>query len=128
MNVGLRYEFFPPATDGDGHLNGLQLQKGNSIPESIANASAQFMERSHEPDNNNFAPRFGFAWNPKGGGTTAFVADTVSTSTGQASTAVGPRTRLCLPPSSSAPNSATHLPTAWVIPASRSSDTLLTSR
>src|SRR5205085_481771 len=39
VNVGLRYENFPPATDADGHLNGLVLDKGNSISESLVDAS-----------------------------------------------------------------------------------------
>jgi hypothetical protein len=68
VNVGLRYENYPPATDGDGHLNGLVLAQGSSFAERLAGASAQFMDRSVKFDNNNFAPRFGFAWNPGGKG------------------------------------------------------------
>jgi hypothetical protein len=68
LNVGLRYENYPPATDGDGHLNGLVLGAGASFPERLAGASAQFLDRSVRFDNNNFAPRFGFAWNPGGKG------------------------------------------------------------
>ncbi|MCU1325636.1 MAG: Cna domain protein, partial [Bryobacterales bacterium] len=68
VNVGLRYENYAPATDGDGHLNGLVLGKGANLSERLVDASAQFLDRPHRPDNNNFAPRFGFAWNPGGRG------------------------------------------------------------
>jgi hypothetical protein len=71
VNVGLRYENYPPATDADGHVNGLVLGAGSSFPERLANASAQFLDRPAKFDNNNFAPRFGFAWNPGGRGKTA---------------------------------------------------------
>jgi hypothetical protein len=71
LNVGLRYEDFPPATDADGHNNGLILGRGSSFPERLATASAQYIDVGHKNDKNNFAPRFGFAWDPGGRGKTA---------------------------------------------------------
>jgi hypothetical protein len=68
INIGLRYENYFPGTDEDGHANNLRLGAGNSLPERLVDASAQFVKRTAKFDNNNFAPRFGFAWNPDGRG------------------------------------------------------------
>src|SRR5260370_40665481 len=57
VNAGLRYENFPPATDGDGHLNGLVLGPGSSCPERLARASAQFLEHNLRCDTANIAAR-----------------------------------------------------------------------
>ena len=68
MNIGLRYENYTPGRDEDGHANNLKLGSGNSLSERLVDASAQFVKRTAKFDNNNFAPRFGFAWNPDGRG------------------------------------------------------------
>src|SRR5205085_11121636 len=51
VNIGLRYENFPPASDADGHLNGLKLGPGQRIPESLLDASTPFFEHRHPSDN-----------------------------------------------------------------------------
>jgi hypothetical protein len=71
VNVGMRYENFLPPTDADGLLPDLVLAPGRSFSEQLANASTQYVDRSRPPDNNNIAPRFGFAWNAGGRGKTA---------------------------------------------------------
>ena len=71
LNIGLRWEDFPPVTDADGHLNNLVMGPGSTLSERLVNASSQYMDVGHPNDKNNFAPRFGFAWNPGGKGKTA---------------------------------------------------------
>ena len=71
VNIGLRYENYLPGTDEDGHANNLKLGTGNNLSERLVDASAQFVTRTAKFDNNNFAPRFGFAWNPDGRGKTS---------------------------------------------------------
>ena len=68
INIGVRYENYTPGRDEDGHANNLRLGTGNSLQERLVDASAQFVKRTAKFDNNNFAPRFGFAWNPDGRG------------------------------------------------------------
>ncbi len=68
INIGMRYENYFPGTDDDGHANNLKLATGNSFAERLSNASAQFVKRTAKFDNNNFAPRFGFAWDPRSNG------------------------------------------------------------
>ncbi|HEX5082119.1 MAG TPA: TonB-dependent receptor [Blastocatellia bacterium] len=60
LNIGLRYEYYSPLTEKDGRLSNLFFTPG-------AEQSAQVrpVERLYEPDKNNFAPRFGFAYSPK---------------------------------------------------------------
>lgn len=71
LNIGLRWELFNPATDADDDYNTFVLGPGGSFPEQLAEGSAQYVKRGVDPDYNNFAPRFGFAWNPGSRGTMA---------------------------------------------------------
>lgn len=56
-HTDLQNENYPPATDADGHNNGLVLGPGSSFPERLATASAQYLVRGAKFDNNNFGPR-----------------------------------------------------------------------
>ncbi|MBI2689989.1 MAG: TonB-dependent receptor [Acidobacteria bacterium] len=70
LNVGVRWEYYGPPVERDG-LQG-SLDKVGSI-NSIANIDGFTVQRTNtwfNKDWNNFAPRFGFAWNVGGDGKT----------------------------------------------------------
>jgi hypothetical protein len=71
LNLGMRWEAFMPTTNRDGVYNTFVLGSGTTFAEQLTNGSAEYVKRGVEPDLNNFAPRFGFAWNPGGKGTMA---------------------------------------------------------
>ncbi len=59
VNLGLRYEYYPPLSDAKGQLSNI------TIPSSgLVNAKVGFADSLIQPDRNNFAPRLGFAWSP----------------------------------------------------------------
>ena len=64
LNLGLRYDNFGTLTEKDGLLSTIVFP----TPGSLANASIVEVDELYRPDNNNFAPRFGFAWDPFGDG------------------------------------------------------------
>ena len=68
VNLGLRYENYGTFKDSDGTLRNLVLNPGTSIFERIADARVDFVDEFYPSDNNNFGPRLGFAWDPKGDG------------------------------------------------------------
>jgi hypothetical protein len=70
VNLGLRYEYFgvPGRTDGPADWN-LFYGPGKNRTERLATATLQ-QKAPYSPDYNNFAPRIGFAWDPKGHGKT----------------------------------------------------------
>ncbi|MDP2998345.1 MAG: carboxypeptidase regulatory-like domain-containing protein [Bryobacterales bacterium] len=71
LNMGLRYENYGSPTEINGLLRNLVLGNGASFSERVANGRADIVDTFFPTDNNNFAPRFGFAWNPDGNGKTA---------------------------------------------------------
>lgn len=63
LNIGLRYDNFGTLKEKDGLLSTIVF----STP-SLADARIVEVDELYERDNNNFAPRFGFAWDPWGDG------------------------------------------------------------
>lgn len=71
LNLGLRYENFRPPYEKDAIQSNIVLGSGNDQFERYANSTIQVYPEGtdiYQPDNNNFAPRFGFAWDPTGKG------------------------------------------------------------
>jgi len=66
INAGVRYENYGTFKDQDDTLRNLILSGTGSFNEQLASARVDIVDRFYEPDNNNFAPRLGFAWDPKG--------------------------------------------------------------
>lgn len=62
LNLGLRYEYYSPIKEGDNRLSALVLGQGDR---ALLDARLQIVETLTDPDRNNFAPRFGFAYSPK---------------------------------------------------------------
>jgi Carboxypeptidase regulatory-like domain/TonB dependent receptor-like, beta-barrel len=62
LNIGLRYDHFGTLRERDGKLSTIV-----GLP-SLADARIVEVDQLYERDNNNFAPRFGFAWDPTGEG------------------------------------------------------------
>src|SRR5216683_8020515 len=59
LNLGLRYEYYPPLSDAKGQLSNI------TIPSSgLVNSKVGFADSLIQPDRNNFGPRLGFAWSP----------------------------------------------------------------
>ena len=66
INAGVRYENYGTFVDKDGTLRNLILGSGSTFTEQLASARVDFVDRFYPPDNNNIAPRLGFAWDPTG--------------------------------------------------------------
>ncbi len=60
LTLGLRWEYFAPITETRNRLSNLVY----AAPYTLVGARVQTVDRLFTPDRNNFAPRFGFAYNP----------------------------------------------------------------
>ncbi len=59
LNLGLRYEYYPPLSEKNGDLSNLIFGS-----QGLINSKVVVTNQLFQPDKNNFAPRVGFAWNP----------------------------------------------------------------
>jgi hypothetical protein len=59
VNLGLRYEYYPPLSDTKNQLSNITIPNG-----VLLNATVAFANSLIQPDRNNFGPRLGFAWSP----------------------------------------------------------------
>jgi hypothetical protein len=59
VNLGLRWEYFPPVSEVNGTLSNYIFGSQGFI-----NGSVQVVKQLYKPDKNNFGPRIGFAWGP----------------------------------------------------------------
>jgi Carboxypeptidase regulatory-like domain/TonB dependent receptor-like, beta-barrel len=59
LNIGLRYEYFTPLRETQDRISNLVFPAGQLATSQLVGSDELF-----NPDRNNFAPRFGFAWSP----------------------------------------------------------------
>ena len=62
LNLGLRWEFYAPATEAKGHL--ANFEPTNDPVNGLANGVATNPSQIWHPTWRNFGPRLGFAWSP----------------------------------------------------------------
>lgn len=60
VNLGLRYEYYPPLSDAKGQLSNITFTPGALA----TTAKVGLVNSLIQPDRNNFGPRLGFAWSP----------------------------------------------------------------
>lgn len=68
LTLGLRYEQYRPMTDSNNRLTNFIYGSGNDYFTRYAAGRVDFVPELYRSDNNNFSPRFGFAWDPSGNG------------------------------------------------------------
>ena len=71
LNLGLRYDFSGVPTEINGFSGSLDQAASINTVSQIDNFTIKKGAPWYKNDWNNFAPRFGFAWDPKGDGKTA---------------------------------------------------------
>ncbi len=71
LNLGLRYDFSGVPTEINGFSGSLDQAANINTVSQIDNFTIKKGAPWYKNDWNNFAPRFGFAWDPKGDGKTA---------------------------------------------------------
>ena len=60
LTLGVRWDYFSPPTETRDRASNLVL----AAPNTLLGARVQTVSELFQPDRNNFAPRFGFAYNP----------------------------------------------------------------
>jgi len=68
LSLGIRWEVFLNPWDKDNLYVGATFPSGSNYGARIANLTPQVKQPLDRNDLNNFAPRFGFAWDPKSDG------------------------------------------------------------
>ncbi len=71
LNLGLRYEYYGPPTEENNFIGGYSPAEQLSRTSVVPNLTVVPGKRWFNSDLNNFAPRFGLAWDPKGDGKTS---------------------------------------------------------
>ncbi len=71
INAGLRYENYGTFKDSDDGLRNILYGPGATPNDRLASARVDFVDKFFPTDNNNIAPRLGFAWDPTGDGRTS---------------------------------------------------------
>jgi hypothetical protein len=66
INAGVRYENYGTFVDKDGTLRNLIWGPGSTFAERLTSARVDLVDQFYPPDDNNIAPRLGFAWDPTG--------------------------------------------------------------
>jgi hypothetical protein len=66
INAGLRYEWFGRPTETDGLLTNMIPGPGADIFEKVRNATVGHVDHVVPDDYNDFGPRLGLSWDPKG--------------------------------------------------------------
>lgn len=76
LTFGLRWEYFSPVDEANSLLIQPYVASGNPVEALLGDATLDFAgsaagRRLYRRDRNNFAPNFGFAWDPTGNGRTS---------------------------------------------------------
>ena len=66
MNLGLRYEWFGRPGEVNGLLTNMIPGPGATIFDQVRSATVGHVDQVVPNDNNDFGPRLGFAWDPRG--------------------------------------------------------------
>jgi outer membrane receptor protein involved in Fe transport len=69
LNLGIRYDNYGNPSKKEGAFNGIILGPGATRQEQMVGARAAAVDSIYGTDSNNFSPRFGLAWDPKGDAT-----------------------------------------------------------
>ncbi len=64
LNIGLRYDIYTRHTEVQNRISTFDMTNGNTIWARLKNGDFHEADVLSEGDYNNFAPRFGFAWDP----------------------------------------------------------------
>ncbi len=68
LNLGLRWETFTGPTEKYGRQNNMVLEGGSDFQQRVANLAMENTKQLWHTRYGQFAPRFGFAWDPTGHG------------------------------------------------------------